>query len=65
MDVTTDYVGLDGIRRLEDHCAAAVVRCSTFEEQMRYDSAALERLFNVGRDSFDQRWCVNSRLAER
>jgi dihydroorotate dehydrogenase (fumarate) len=45
---------LDGIRRLEDNGAAAVVMFSLFEEQIRHDSAALEHFFNVGRDSFGE-----------
>ena len=36
---------LDGIRRLEDNGAAAVVMFSLFEEQIRHDSAALEHFF--------------------
>jgi dihydroorotate dehydrogenase (fumarate) len=45
---------LDGIRRLEDNGAGAVVMFSLFEEQIRHDSAALEHFFNVGRDSFGE-----------
>ena len=43
---------LDGIRRLEDNGAAAVVMFSLFEEQIRHDTAAFEFFFNLGRDSF-------------
>jgi dihydroorotate dehydrogenase (fumarate) len=45
---------LDGIRRLEDNGAAAVVMFSLFEEQIRHESAALEHFFNVGRNSFGE-----------
>src|SRR5688572_23711522 len=45
---------LDGIRRLEDNGAAAVVMFSLFEEQIHHDSAALEHFFNVGRNSFGE-----------
>lgn len=43
---------LDGIRRLEDGGAAAVVMYSLFEEQIRRESAALERLTAAGSESF-------------
>jgi dihydroorotate dehydrogenase (fumarate) len=43
---------LDGIRRLEDGGAAAIVMFSLFEEQIRHEAAALEHLVDVGTDSF-------------
>ncbi|MBS2019998.1 MAG: dihydroorotate dehydrogenase-like protein [Deltaproteobacteria bacterium] len=43
---------LDGIRRLEDHGAAAVVMFSLFEEQIRREGAALDRLTSAGSESF-------------
>ena len=45
---------LDGVRRLEDDGAAAVVMFSLFEDRIRHDSAALEHFFSVGRDSFGE-----------
>ena len=39
---------LDGIRRLEDNGAAAVVMFSLFEEQIAHDSAALEHFMRLG-----------------
>jgi dihydroorotate dehydrogenase (fumarate) len=43
---------LDGIRRLEDGGAAAVVIYSLFEEQIRRENAALDRLLESGTYSF-------------
>jgi dihydroorotate dehydrogenase (fumarate) len=43
---------LDGIRRLEDGGAAAVVMHSLFEEQIRRENAALDRLLASGTESF-------------
>lgn len=43
---------LDGIRRLEDGGAAAIVMASLFEEQIRAESAALEHFTEVGTESF-------------
>jgi dihydroorotate dehydrogenase (fumarate) len=43
---------LDGIRRLEDGGAAAVVMFSLFEEQIRRESAAFDRLLSHGAESF-------------
>ena len=43
---------LDGIRRLEDAGAAAIVMFSLFEEQIRQENAALEHLSGLGTDSF-------------
>ena len=43
---------LDGIKRLEDAGAAAVVMFSLFEEQIRQENAAFEYLTAVGTDSF-------------
>jgi dihydroorotate dehydrogenase (fumarate) len=42
---------LDGIRRLEDGGAAAVVLFSLFEEQIRWENETLARLTAVGADS--------------
>jgi len=43
---------LDGIRRLEDHGAAAVVLPSLFEEQILEEQAAYGHLMEAGADSF-------------
>ncbi len=43
---------LDGIRRLEDGGAAAVVMFSLFEEQIRQENAAFEHLVASGTESF-------------
>lgn len=43
---------LDGIRRLEDGGAAAVVMFSLFEEQIRLENAAMDRLLSHGTESF-------------
>ncbi|CAL1240695.1 dihydroorotate dehydrogenase-like protein [Candidatus Methylocalor cossyra] len=43
---------LDGIRRLEDGGAAAIVLFSLFEEQIRRENAAFERLLAHGTHSF-------------
>lgn len=43
---------LDGIRRLEDSGAAAIVMFSLFEEQIRAEGAALESLVSAGTESF-------------
>ncbi len=43
---------LDGIRRLEDAGAAAVVMFSLFEEQIAMESNALDHYLNSGTDSF-------------
>ena len=42
---------LDGIRRLEDGGAAAIVLLSLFEEQIRWENEALARLTATGADS--------------
>ena len=42
---------LDGIRRLEDGGAAAVVLFSLFEEQIRWENHTLERLTAMGAES--------------
>ncbi|MGE0041971.1 MAG: dihydroorotate dehydrogenase-like protein [Vicinamibacterales bacterium] len=42
---------LDGIRRLEDGGVSAIVMFSLFEEQIRADTAAIERLAAVGAES--------------
>lgn len=43
---------LDGIRKLEDAGASAVVMYSLFEEQIVQDSLALDHYLNLGTDSF-------------
>jgi dihydroorotate dehydrogenase (fumarate) len=45
---------LDGLRRLEDAGAAAVVLPSIFEEQIEFELAEEERLTNVGAESFPE-----------
>ena len=45
---------LDTLRRLEDAGAAAVVLPSIFEEQIEHEAAELERLTDVGIDSFPE-----------
>lgn len=43
---------LDGIRRLEDGGAAAIVMFSLFEEQIQRENAALDQLMSSGAESF-------------
>ena len=43
---------VDGIKRLEDGGAAAVVMFSLFEEQIRHETAALSHLTEAGSESF-------------
>lgn len=43
---------LDGVRRLEDGGASAIVLFSLFEEQIRQENEAFERLVHKGVDSF-------------
>ncbi len=43
---------IDGIRRLEDEGAAAVVMYSLFEEQIEYESEMLDHYLSYGTDSF-------------
>ena len=45
---------LDGIKRLEDAGAAAVVMFSLFEEQIRQENAAFDYLTAVGTESFSE-----------
>ncbi len=45
---------LDGVRRLEDAGAAAVVVHSLFEEQIRHEAAAQDHLLDVGSESFGE-----------
>jgi dihydroorotate dehydrogenase (fumarate) len=45
---------LDTIRQLEDYGASAVVMFSLFEEQIRYDSAAMDYFMSAGTDSFGE-----------
>src|SRR5207244_4301468 len=42
---------LDGIRRLEEAGAAAVVLPSLFEEQIRHESLEIHRMLSAGADS--------------
>ena len=42
---------LDGIRRLEDAGAAAIVTASIHEEEVRAEAAALDAFGSVGADS--------------
>lgn len=46
--------GLDGIRRLEDAGASAVVMYSLFEEDITQDSYALDHYLTYGTDSFGE-----------
>lgn len=43
---------IDGVRRLADAGAAAIVLCSLFEEQIRWESAAFEYLTAASAESF-------------
>jgi dihydroorotate dehydrogenase (fumarate) len=45
---------LDGIRRMEDAGAAAVVMYSLFEEQITHDSQQLDNVLDYGTDSFGE-----------
>jgi dihydroorotate dehydrogenase (fumarate) len=45
---------LDGIRRLEDGGAAAIILFSLFEEQIRLENAATEHLLEAGTESFPE-----------
>jgi len=45
---------LDGIKRLEDGGAAAIVLFSLFEEQLRQEAAALDHLTAAGGESFSE-----------
>lgn len=45
---------LDGIRRLEDAGAGAVVMYSLFEEQIEHESLALDHYLNLGTESFPE-----------
>lgn len=45
---------LDGIRRLEDGGAAAIVLFSLFEEQIRQENAAVAHLSEIGTESFPE-----------
>ncbi len=44
----------DNIRRMEDAGAAAVVMHSLFEEQIRQETAAIDRLLTTGEESFGE-----------
>ncbi|MGI9285602.1 MAG: dihydroorotate dehydrogenase, partial [Pseudomonadales bacterium] len=43
---------VDGIKRLEDAGAAAVVMFSLFEEQIQQENASFEQLMEIGTNSF-------------
>ena len=43
---------LDGIRRMEDAGASAIVMFSLFEEQIRYENEALDYLTEAGTETF-------------
>ncbi len=43
---------LDGIRRMEDAGASAIVMFSLFEEQLRYEQGSLDYLSEVGTEAF-------------
>jgi dihydroorotate dehydrogenase (fumarate) len=45
---------LDGLRRLEDGGASAIVMFSLFEEQIRHETAALAHLTEAGTESFPE-----------
>ncbi len=45
---------LDGVRRLEDSGAAAIVIHSLFEEQIRHEAAAQAHLMDAGSESFGE-----------
>jgi dihydroorotate dehydrogenase (fumarate) len=45
---------LDGLRRLEDSGAAAVVLPSLFEEQITFESMEIDRLLETGAESFGE-----------
>lgn len=55
---------LDGIRRLEDGGAAAIVMFSLFEEQLQQEMASLDHLTAVGVDSFAESLSYFSALDE-
>ncbi len=55
---------LDGIKRLEDGGAAAVVMFSLFEEQIQQEMASLDHLTAVGSDSFAESLSYFSALDE-
>ncbi|MEJ2602806.1 MAG: dihydroorotate dehydrogenase-like protein [Gammaproteobacteria bacterium] len=45
---------LDGVKRLEDAGAAAIVIYSLFEEQIRHEAAAQDHLLDAGSESFGE-----------
>ncbi len=55
---------LDGIRRLEDGNAAAIVLFSLFEEQIRQEQAVVEQLTAEGTESFPEALSYFPALAE-
>ena len=55
---------LDGIRRLEDGNAAAIVMFSLFEEQIRHENAMADALMSAGTDSFGESLSYFPELAD-
>ena len=56
---------LDGIRELEDAGAAAVVMPSLFEEQLRLEMSATERLMSEGGESFAEAMSYFPQVADQ
>ena len=56
---------LDGIKRLEDGNAAAIVMFSLFEEQIRAENDLAERMMAAGTDSFGESLSYFPEVAER
>jgi dihydroorotate dehydrogenase (fumarate) len=56
---------LDGIRRLEDGNAAAIVMFSLFEEQIRRENEVAEQMLAAGADSFGESLSYFPEAAER
>ncbi|MGI9417252.1 MAG: dihydroorotate dehydrogenase-like protein [Geminicoccaceae bacterium] len=56
---------LDGIKRLEDGNAAAIVMFSLFEEQIRRENELAERMMAAGTDSFSESLSYFPEVAER
>ncbi|MGI9493974.1 MAG: dihydroorotate dehydrogenase-like protein [Geminicoccaceae bacterium] len=56
---------LDGVKKLEDGNAAAIVMFSLFEEQIRAENEIAERMFAAGTDSFGESLSYFPKSAER
>ena len=56
---------IDDIRRLEDAGAAAIVMPSLFEEQLRREALAMDRLMTAGEESFAEATSYFPPVAER